>query len=218
MLAEIITKPLRESIADSIRDSIITGKLKPGERLLEVNIAKTLGVSRTPTREAFLQLDSEGFLEILPRKGAVVSTLSAKDTKDLYSVRSVLEGLAVRLSIINITDNEIKDLVLLNAKLDSAANGKSNHLKMSIEINHKFHDIINRCSNNEKLCQMIDLLRKQTMRCNQIYLSVGQHLKQSVDEHKEIIAALKSKDANLAEKVMREHVESAGEFLCKYIS
>jgi DNA-binding GntR family transcriptional regulator len=217
MLNEINTKPLRESIADSIRESIITGKLKPGERLLEVNIAKILGVSRTPAREAFLQLDTEGFLEILPRKGAVVSSLSAKDAEELYSVRSVLEGLAARLSIPNISDEIIDELILLNNKIESASKGKVNNPKMVIEINHRFHDIINKDSRNEKLCQMIELLRKQTMRYNQIYLSFIHYLQRSIEQHKEIIEALELRDADLAEKVMRKHVESAGDALCEYI-
>jgi DNA-binding GntR family transcriptional regulator len=218
MLNELNIKPLREAIADSIRDSIISGKLKPGERLLEVNISKALGVSRTPAREAFLQLDSEGFLQVMPRKGAVVTKLSSKDARDVYSVRSVLEGLAVRLAIENISNEKINLLISINDKLEKLSKGKIENPKNIIEHNHNFHDIINKEANNDKLFQMIDLLRKQTTRYNQIYLSFLTYLKKSIDEHKKIISAIKAGNKDLAEKIMRKHAEYAGRVLCEYIN
>jgi DNA-binding GntR family transcriptional regulator len=217
MLNEINIKPLREVIADSIRESIISGKLKPGERLLEVNISKILGVSRTPAREAFLQLDSEGFLEVMPRKGAIVTNLSSKDAKDIYGVRSVLEGLAVKLAIEKFSKEKINALISINDKLEKLSKGKIDNPKTVIELNHIFHDTINKGSENDKLYQMIDLLRKQTMRYNQIYLSFLSCLKNSIEEHKKIIKAINSKDKDLAETIMRRHVEYAGKVLCEYI-
>ena len=91
-------KPLRDRIVASIRDSIIAGKIKPGERLLEPDVAKMLGVSRPTLREAFLQLEAEDFVRVTPRRGAVVSELSVKDAEEIYVVKSALEALAARLA------------------------------------------------------------------------------------------------------------------------
>jgi DNA-binding GntR family transcriptional regulator len=217
LLNELKIKPLREAIADSIRESIISGKLKPGERVMETSMAKILGVSRTPTREAFLQLDSEGFLEVMPRKGAIVTNLSARNAKNIYDVRSALEGLAARLTAEYINDQTIDELIYLNDQMKNYAEKNTDNHKKIIGINHQFHDVINKSSQNDKLYQMLDLLRKQTMRYNQIYLSFIQNLKRSIEDHTKIIKALKTRSGSLAEDIMRKHVDAAGEALVKLI-
>lgn len=217
VLNEINLTPLRESIAESIRDSIINGKIKPGERLLEPNVAKLLGVSRTPVREAFFQLESEGLVEVMPRKGAIVSDISVTDATELYSVRSVLEGLAAKYAAANITPDKIEGLKNINALLIKHAKDESDNFREITDLNGQFHDLINREAKNEKLYQTIELLRKQTMRYNYIYLSVMFRLKVSIGEHEEIIKLLSEKKGDESEKLMRRHVEDAGKQLCEYI-
>ena len=217
VLNEINLTPLRESIAESIRDSIINGKIKPGERLLEPNVAKLLGVSRTPVREAFFQLESEGLVEVMPRKGAVVSEISIKDATELYSVRSVLEGLAAKLAVANITASKIEELKNINELLIKHTKKESDNFREITALNNQFHDLINREAQNEKLYQTIELLRKQTMRYNYIYLSVMFRIKVSIGEHEEIIRLLSEKKAEESENYMRKHVEDAGKQLCEYI-
>ena len=216
-IGEINRTPLRESIANSIRDSITRGKLKPGERLWEPVVAEQLGVSRTPIREAFLQLESEGLVEVMPRKGAIVSDVSVKNAEELYIVRSVLEGLAARLTSEKITDELICGLKDINEKLIEYVKEESDNFIEITKLNNEFHDIINRSSCNDKLCQTIDVLRKQTMRYNYIYLSTLLRLKVSVKEHEEIIEFLSKKNAEESEKFMRKHIENAGKELCEYI-
>ena len=97
-------KSLRDRISESIRDSIIEGKLEPGARLAEPEVAQQLGVSRTPLREAFLQLEAEGFLTVNPRKGAVVSELSLKDAEETYQIKVALEALAAKLATKSISE------------------------------------------------------------------------------------------------------------------
>jgi DNA-binding GntR family transcriptional regulator len=217
VLNEINLTPLRESIAESIRESIINGKIKPGERLLEPNVAKLLGVSRTPVREAFFQLESEGLVEVMPRKGAIVSEISIKDALELYSVRSVLEGLAVKNATQNITPEKIEELKNVNEILIKHAKKESDNFREITALNNQFHDLINREAKNEKLYQTIELLHKQTMRYNYIYLSVMFRLKVSIGEHEEIIKLISEKKSDEAEKLMRKHVEDAGKQLCEYI-
>jgi len=217
ILNEINLTPLRDSIADSLRESIINGKIKPGERLLEPIVAKQLGVSRTPVREAFFQLESEGLVEVMPRKGAIVSEISVNDANELYSVRAVLEGLAAKLASKRISKNKIDELKLLNEKLIEYAKNDSKNYRDITELNNKFHDLINKEAKNEKLYQTIELMRNQTLRYNYIYLSVMFRLKVSIYEHEEIIKMIEQGDDDNAEKLMRKHVEDAGKQLCEYI-
>lgn len=214
---EINRTPLRESIVNSIRDSITRGKLKPGERLWETVVAEQLGVSRTPIREAFLQLESEGLVEVLPRKGAIVSDISVKKAEELYTVRSVLEGLAARLTSEKITNELLYTLKNINKKLTEFAKEGSDNFVEITKLNNEFHDIINHVACNDTLCQTIDILRKQTTRYNFIYLSNLFRLKVSVKEHEEIIAFLSKRNAEESEKLMRKHIENTGKELCEYI-
>jgi DNA-binding GntR family transcriptional regulator len=214
---KINVTPLRESIANAIRGSIIKGKLQPGERLMEPIIAEQIGVSRTPVREAFLQLESEGLVEVLPRKGAVVSDISVKNAEELYVVRSVLEGLAARLSSEKITDELLDKLKNINKKLTELAKEKSDNFIDITNLNNEFHSIITRSACNNKLYQSIEILRKQTTRYNFISLSVLSRLKVSVKEHEEIINFLSKRDTEESEKFMRKHIENAGKELCEYI-
>jgi DNA-binding GntR family transcriptional regulator len=103
-------KPLRDVVFDYMKDAIITGKLKPGERLMEVQLAEKLGVSRTPVREAIRKLELEGLVVMVPRKGAYVADLDAKDLLNVLEVRSSLEGLAASLAAERITEEEIDKL------------------------------------------------------------------------------------------------------------
>lgn len=216
-IGEINKTPLRESIANTIRVSIIHGKLKPGERLLEPIVAEHLGVSRTPVREAFFQLESEGFVEVMPRKGAVVSDVSVNNADELYVVRSVLEGLAAKLTSEKITDELLTNLKDINKQLKENIKEENDNFIEISELNNKFHDIINSAACNEKLYQTIDLLRKQTRRYTFIYLSTLFRLKVSVEEHDEIIHLLSERNTEAAEKSMRKHIENAGKELCEYI-
>jgi DNA-binding GntR family transcriptional regulator len=210
-------KPLRDRIASSIRDSIIEGKIKPGERLMEPDVAKTLGVSRTPLREAFLQLESEGFLKVNPRKGALVTETSPKDAKETYEIKGALEALAARLAADNITDDQIGEIIDINKKMESIAQSEKKDYKTFLELNSLFHQKIYECSGNSKLSKMINTLRNQTLRYNYIYLSLLSHLDESVAEHFEIVNALKNRRPEEAEAVVKKHNDSARKMLINYI-
>ena len=210
-------KPLRDKIVSSIRDAIIEGRIKAGERLMEPDVAKNLGVSRTPLREAFLQLESEGFVKVTPRRGAVVSELSEKDAEETYVIKSALEGLAARMAVNNITPETIQQLRALNAEMEKKASSKEKDHRAILDLNAKYHYLMNKASGNEKLCHMISILRKQTLRYNYIYLTVLSHIDQSIEEHRAIIEALEKRDQKLVEKLVFAHGENAGKTLCGYI-
>lgn len=210
-------KPLRERIASSIRDSIIEGKIKPGERLLEPVVAKVLGVSRTPLREAFLQLESEGFLKFNPRKGALVTETSPKDAEEIYQIKGALEALAARLAANNIFNDQIEELVTINKKMESIVQSKKKDYKTFLELNSLFHHKIYECCGNEKLKKTIRTLRNQTLRYNYIFLSLLSHLDESVAEHYEIIKSLKKKKPEEVESLVKKHNDSALKMLIDYM-
>ena len=211
-------KPLRDRIVASIRDSIIAGKIKPGERLLEPDVAKMLGVSRTPLREAFLQLEAEDFVRVTPRRGAVVSELSVKDAEEIYVVKSALESLAARLASTLMTDEIVDKLVSVNDQMEKKAKAKEPDYRALLDLNSMFHRIIVETTKNEKLMQIVNHLRNQTLRYNFIYLSVLSHLEESIKEHRQIIDALCRRDGAAVEILMKNHGENAQRSLCDYIS
>lgn len=211
-------KPLRDRIVASIRDSIIAGKIKPGERLLEPDVAKMLGVSRTPLREAFLQLEAEDFVRVTPRRGAVVSELSVKDAEEIYVVKSALESLAARLASALMTDEIVDKLVSVNDQMEKKAKAKEPDYRALLDLNSMFHRIIVETTKNEKLMQIVNHLRNQTLRYNFIYLSVLSHLEESIEEHRQIIDALCRRDGAAVEILMKNHGENAQRSLCDYIS
>lgn len=210
-------KPLRDKIATLIRDSVIEGKLKPGERLTEPEIAASLGVSRTPVREAFLQLESEGFVKVQPRKGAIVTELSLKDAEETYIIKGSLEALACCLAIDFITDDDFENLFRINQQMERIANSESKNYKRFLDLNAKFHQSLYELCKNSKLIKTITTLRNQTLRYNYIYLSLLSHLDESVKEHYYIIDLVKSKDKEELEKYIKIHGENARMALYDFI-
>ncbi len=221
MISEILqieeVKLLRDKIAETIRNAIVEGKIKPGERLMEPEVAKLLGVSRTPLREAFLQLESEGFMVVTPRKGAVVSELSVKDAEDTYIIKSELEALAAKLSVLNADNNLIIQLENLNNLMQKTTDENKKDYKQFLTFNAEFHKILTEACGNEKLIRYINLLRKQTLRYNFIYLSILSHFNQSIEEHKEIIEAIRLKNVSAVEQLVRNHGNAAKIAICEYM-
>jgi DNA-binding GntR family transcriptional regulator len=202
-------KPLRERIADSIRANIIDGRLRPGERLAEPETARRLGVSRTPLREAFLQLVAEGFVELLPRRGVIVSDLSLRDAEETYSVKGVLEALAARLAA------RAGDPLLLQAldgvtrQIETSAEDAGFDLTTILTLNNAFHQTLTEGCGNRKLAAIITGLRRQTLRYNFLYLSAPPRLRQSLDEHHAILASLRNRDEQRIERLVRAHNDAA---------
>ncbi len=180
---------------------------------MEIDVANSLGISRTPLREAFLQLESEGFVKVIPRKGAIVSETSPDDAQETYEIKGALEALAAKLAANKITKKEIEDLIKLNERMRKISQSKQKDYSEFLELNSAFHKIINSSSGNQKLIKMIENLRHQTFRYNFIFLSLQSNLKDSVQDHDKIINALKKKDADLVEKLVKRHNENAKKFI-----
>ncbi|HEX3030102.1 MAG TPA: GntR family transcriptional regulator [Clostridia bacterium] len=209
-------KPLREVIFNTLREAIIVGELKPGERLMEVQLAEKMGVSRTPVREAIRKLELEGLVEMLPRKGAHVADLSVKDLMDVLEVRASMDGLATALSAARITDEEIKELKNIHNQFANYV--EKDNLKGSIKKDVEFHDIIYRSSRNDKLIQITNNLREQIHRFRVIYLKDYVSPKELVREHEEIYDSIAKRDVERAHKIAEEHIKTQEETILKSLN
>ncbi|RMG58718.1 MAG: GntR family transcriptional regulator [Deltaproteobacteria bacterium] len=193
---------LRERIVDTIREAIINGILKPGTKISEPELAERFGISRTPIREALRQLESEGFITVIPRKGAVVSKLSRKDVEEFYELKSILEGYAARKAVEKITDEDISHMENVNRQLEKLT--QKGDLRKAYELHNEFHDAFVRICGNEKLYRIIQNLVRQFQRFRMI-LSVPGKIEGSIEQHWQIIDAFKKRDPDLVEKLVREN-------------
>lgn len=200
-------KPLRDLVLEAIREAIINGTLKPRERLMEIQLAEDLGVSRTPIREALRKLELEGFIVMVPRKGAYVSDVSFKDIADVFEIRTALETLAAGLAAERITDEELQIMERLLAAKAEAINNQN--LESIIEIDTAFHEAIYTASRNDRLKTIVNNLREQIQRYRSTTLAYPGRMKSSLEEHKYIVEALQSRDVQLAKQLAQEHIENA---------
>lgn len=202
---------LREKILEHIRDAIVAGTLKAGSRVSEPELAERYGISRTPIREAFRQLESEGYLTVVPRRGAVVSEFSPKDVEEFYAIKSIMEGYAARCACENLTEKDLGRLQAINAKLaDLATNGDIKHF---FKIHSDFHDLFIKAADNEKLRELIAGLVTKFQRLRFTSLSLPGRMAISVQEHEKIIDAFREKNADLAETLVRKNAEYGGHVL-----
>jgi DNA-binding GntR family transcriptional regulator len=202
---------LREKILETIRDAITSGALKAGEKVAEPELAERFGISRTPIREAFRQLESEGYLTVIPRKGAVVVSFSSKEIEEFYAIKSILEGYAAHQACRNLTEKELDKLVVINDKLRQLA--EVGDLKNFFKIHNEFHEIFRKASDNSKLDEMINGLLSKFQRLRYESLLKPGRMKVSVQEHVKIIEAFRSRDADLAEQIVRKSAEYGGRVL-----
>lgn len=200
-------KPLREIVFETLRNAIIKQILKPGERLMEIQLADELGVSRTPVREAIRKLELEGLVVMVPRRGAYVAGISMRDIHEVFQVRGALEALAAGLAAERITPEELEDMERQLVK--EAEETEANNLRSIVEIDTSFHDIMYKAARNQKLIQMVNNLQEQLQRFRSASLARPGRSKTALDEHKKIVEALAARDNKLAEQLAIEHIENA---------
>lgn len=193
---------LREKILETIREAILKGNLKPGEKVAEPELAERFGISRTPIREAFRQLESEGYLTVIPRKGAVVAALSERDIQEFYAIKSILEGYAAALAAEKLTDKELEKLEGVNQKLRTLAG--EGDVKAFFRIHNEFHEIFLKAADNNKLYELIHQLGMKFSRLRMASLSVAGRMEISVEEHEKLLDAFRRKDGDAAENLVKK--------------
>ncbi len=198
--------PLRDVVFNTLRQAILRGELQPGERLLEIHLANKLGVSRTPIREAIRKLELEGLVLMIPRKGAVVAEITEKSLRDVLEVRRALEELAMKLACEKILDGEIEELKAASREFEDAL--KTGDVTVYAEADVKFHDIIYRTTDNQRLIQLLYNLREQMYRYRVEYLKREDSHETLLAEHQYIIETLEKRDASEAVKAVCAHIDN----------
>ncbi len=207
--------PLRDVAFQKLRQAILRGELTPGQRLMEIQLAQQLGVSRTPVREAIRMLEQDGLAVMIPRRGAVVAKISGQNLRDVLEVRLALEELAVQLSCVRMEESAFAELA--EAGQAFAESLKSDDIVHMAEADEHFHDIIYRASGNARLLQLEKQIREQMYRFRIEHLKEKSKRGQLVDGHKEILDALRRRDTEAATLAIRSHIKAQEIIVMKQI-
>lgn len=208
-------KPLGDVVFDYLREAILSGELKPGERLMEVTIAEQIGVSRTPVREAIRKLEKENFVIMIPRKGAYVADLTKKDILEVLEIRKELEGFAAALAAERMTDEE--KLALKKVMDEFMVCLRTGDKKAMIDNDNAFHSTIFKASKNGRLIDIIHDLHDQFQRFRLIYFSEFHNYGDIQRSHQKIYDAIEASDAVEARKAAEDHLDAIKELVNKWI-
>ena len=198
--------PLRDVVFNTLRQAILKGELEPGERLMEIQLAERLGVSRTPIREAIRKLELEGLVLMIPRKEAEVAKISEKSLRDVLELRRSLEELAIELACQRMTEEEIDELEDAQRAFRKAVDSKD--VMLMAETDEKYHEIIYQGTKNSRLVQILNNLREQMYRYRLEYIKDTAKHQILVVEHDHILRALKDRRVSEAKAAVREHIDN----------
>lgn len=207
--------PLRDVVFNTLREAIIKGDLKPGERLMENQLADKLGVSRTPVREAIRKLELENLVVMIPRKGAEVAKITEKDIRDVLEVRAALESLAVELACEKISQEQIKQLLSVKEAFKEAIKTKDVHQIVSADI--EFHQVILEATNNDKLMHILNNLKEHIYRFRVKYIYQMKDYTTISKEHEEMVNRIINKDIEGSKEVTYQHIKEQEEAVIEMI-
>lgn len=198
--------PLRDVVFRTLRQGILMGELKPGERLMEIHLANRLGVSRTPIREAIRMLELEGLVTMIPRRGAEVSQITEKNLRDVLEVRRALDALAVELACERITEEEKKALAAACTEFEQATRTKD--AKTITQADVKLHDIIVTAAGNERLTKLVNDMSEQMYRYRFEYIKDETKHQSLIQEHRIIYKSIIKCDKKTASEAVKTHIDN----------
>ena len=198
--------PLRDVVFHTLRQAILRGELKPGERLMEIQLANKLGVSRTPIREAIRKLELEGLVLMIPRRGAEVAQITEKSLRDVLEVRRALEELAVQLACMRMTAEGIRKLWQAASEFEDVLGDED--ITVVAEADVAFHDVIYLATDNERLISLLNNFREQMYRYRVEYLTKKECHEKLLAEHRELIQAIENGDCKRATEITSMHIEN----------
>lgn len=204
-------RPLREIVYEELKRQILIGEITPGTRMMEVELAEDMGVSRTPVREAIRKLEKEGLVTIEPRKGAYASNISIKDMVDVLEVRQGLEAMAAAIASEKISDAQKEELQ--NAVDQYRAAVESEDVEEIIKYDQKFHMLIVTYSDNKTLTQVFSTVQELVIRFRYIYYDDFNRYENMPNEHQEIEEAIMSGDSEKARIAADQHVARLKDFV-----
>ena len=208
-------RTLQEIVFDTIKNKIIKGEFKPGQRLVASDLAKEMDVSRMPIRESLAKLESIGLVELIPHKGAIVNELSAKDYVEIFHIRSALEGLAARLACPNLTEEDIEIMRAANDKVRKMMDKDDVEFQ---RVNRVFHSTIWKRTKSSRLQELLSNLYSEAAQYRHMVVIRPGRMKKVFEEHEAFLDALIKRDAYMAEKMVKEHYESTLTWLIKILN
>ncbi|MBO4750951.1 MAG: GntR family transcriptional regulator [Lachnospiraceae bacterium] len=211
--------PLRDVVFNTLRQAILTGELKPGERLMEIHLADQLGVSRTPIREAIRKLELEGLVTMIPRRGAEVAQITEKSMNDVLEVRRAVDALCVELACERITKEELEALHEACEEFASEARKprEEKDVKLLAQKDVALHDIIVQATGNQRLIQLVNNLSEQMYRYRFEYLKDFSQHEKLVEEHGIIYESIVKKDCETACSAARLHIDNQKKAIIRQI-
>ena len=198
---------LSETVYYTLREAIIRNLLLPGSVMNERALAEALGVSRTPVRDALRQLTVEGFLTAIPRQGLLVTDLSLKDIEEIYVMRAALEGAAARMSARTISASEL--VILEDVCAQMAAATEQNDVERLLALNGRFHEFLCSTARNKRLTEQVLRLYDAVRPICRTSLADPARARQSLQEHEALVAAIRRRDPDDAERLARDHMTQA---------
>lgn len=207
--------PLRDVVFNTLRQAILTGDLKPGERLMEIHLANRLGVSRTPIREAIRKLELEGLVIMIPRRGAEVAQITEKSMNDVLEVRRAVDALCVELACDRISNGELEELKAACENFEKAVVGKD--VKQIAQADVALHDIIVRATGNQRLIQLVNNLSEQMYRYRFEYIKDFTQHSNLVEEHRIIYDSIVKKDKEKASEAAKLHIDNQEKAIIRQI-
>jgi len=202
----IVRAPLHVQVAERLRILIDSGELTPGTRLNEIELCNTMGVSRTPLREAIRSLATEGLIELQPNRGAIVSIVSQADVTEILPIMASLEGLGGRLAAMHMDQSKIAQVRKIHNQMIS--HYKNNEVAEYFETNRLIHELITEGSGNQTLVDTINSLSAKVRRARFTAQMTQESWDKAVSEHEEMIAALEAQDPDRLEAILVQHIET----------
>ncbi|MDG5787227.1 GntR family transcriptional regulator [Evansella sp. AB-P1] len=197
-------KSLREVVIESLREAIITGQFKPGDSLKERDLSKAMGISTTPIKEAFRILEHEGLIKTLPRKGTFVSELAETNIEEIQMLRGVVEGLAARLTAAKASDEQLKELEKQIEKMETLL--ENEEVDDLIEENTRFHKMISDAAGNSMISRVLMNISSFDKAFRRRALMENKEIKAGYSEHRKIFDAIKSRNPELSEQLLKQHI------------
>ncbi len=210
------TTPVRERAYEYLKSAILSGRLDPGQRLAEEHLAEEMGVSRTPVREALHKLELEGLIKPLETRGFVVSKDSKEEVEELFDIRAILEGYGLRVISEKVSENLLEQLNGLIEKAEDALRRKE--IGEVFKWNTEFHDMLHQMvAEKKRVYRLLVNMREYVLRYREDTLQYPDGGRRALDGHYKIVMALRLKDPDLCERVMREHIQEAKEDALQFL-
>ncbi|MDD2214348.1 MAG: GntR family transcriptional regulator [Oscillospiraceae bacterium] len=206
---------LTDRVYDELQNSILNGDFAPGDALPELTLSEMLGVSRTPVREAVARLESEGLVRTLPNRGTVVVGISEKDIDDIFTIRTLVEGLAARWAAARITPEQLDDLKQI-VELQEFYVEKNDPVQI-YQLDSRFHALLYQACGSHVLRQLLSNLHHYIQKARELSLEKPERAIPSVHEHRDILEAIAAHDGLLAERLTSQHIHNAHQNILKMI-